>query len=644
MKKYLLLATIILQTTFLFGQSSDWGPWTNVSCFRGIQYSVLNKGYSKITNSYWWNVRWRNNYNEPVSFDGEVIIDGENSLHGRFGAIKPGGIEHYTELPYKSSSTHFTVRVNSVCFSTSWAGCSESLEGWPNYAECDNGTPNYKFNKKVTNNNSPTNSSSNSSNSSENLPDLVREINEKCSKLQQLIQEKNNGNVTGSYNSICAVNKTWDKSQIPSLKIAIGKINNDIENLNGKKSTSEDLSQLVNELNGLCSEIGSINSPTAVSVGKTNCPSGQVYDQKDIPRLKTQINNIKNALGASKKEEENIKRLAEEQKEKYNSAIEKGDSAMQNGDYASAMSYYQNAQQYASTDSEKSIAQQKYNQAFEKKKDAERKERIEKQKKTDDNENIAYASASAATISAMSLFEDSPSLGFSSGKIYMGLNMEKIPIISNNTSPYHINKSYIEAPLRPGFDMGLIVGIANNKKISLYINPKFSYNLSALSEGTSGGNMEYGVSALLRGNWNKDIPWKLYIEGGYIKRVGSFHYDADAAAKSSGATTKTDDVRDGEFNYSVIRYGGGIMFHTIEDDDEYVVKAGVFYDKPSFFPKDVKPVIGFTLQGMMSSLGTLEINYSPNYFIGGNLLYPSMLEKENKSYFGIKFTRTGRLW
>lgn len=286
----------------------------------------------------------------------------------------------------------------------------------------------------------------------------------------------------------------------------------------------------------------------------------------------------------------------------------------------------------------------KYNQAFEAKKTAERKIRVAEQKKRDEQENITYASGLTATAGAMALLQDKPSLGFTSGKIYLGLNMDQIPMISNNTNSYHANKSYVEAPFRPGFDLGLIFGIANNKKVSIYLNPKLSYNISAFAAGVSGGSVEYGGNALIRGNWNKEFPLKFYAEAGYFKRVGDYHYDADAAAQSSGATTATDDVRDGEYNYSVIRYGGGLMLHQVDDPEEFYVKAGVFFDKPSFYPNGIKPNLGFTLQGMYNQIGSLEFYYSPKYFIGGTAMYPSTLERTDKSYFGIRFTRTGRLW
>lgn len=146
-----------LQISLVVGQEPNWGPWTSVSCYKGIQYSINNLGYNKSTNSYWWNIRWRNNYSKAVSFDGVVTIGGESSIRGGWGNIQPGGIQTYTSVPYKSNATNFSVNVTNVCFAERYGGCSRTIAGYPNYADCDNGTPNYKINAQQTSGSSKTN-------------------------------------------------------------------------------------------------------------------------------------------------------------------------------------------------------------------------------------------------------------------------------------------------------------------------------------------------------------------------------------------------------------------------------------------------------------------------------------------------------
>lgn len=561
---------LTFQFALINGQKS-WGAWTNVGCFKGIQFRVNKDRYNEFAKKWEWSIQIKNNYNKKVSLSYKLTTpeDGEKKTNSRT-TIEVGAIDSGDWSLLTTNRNQIQIYVDKVCFHhpNGFDQCSEyNNKDYAAFADCDNGTPNYTI---------------------------------------------------------------WD-----------GKKNSTISN----SDNTNDIQELWKKQISVYKEIKSLEPNTKVEMYE-----GNITDPLDfrIQKIKENIKYLENYLEQLKTGvNEKIKQQEKEKKAKqqqYSSYIQQGDEAMGKEEYSNAMNSYQNAQNYASTDSERSSAQQKYNQAFEAKKSAERKERVADQKLTDDKENVAYAATSGAAITAMSLMEDSPSEGFTSGKFFLGLNIEQLPLISNNTSPYHTSKSYLETPLTPGFDFGLTLGIANNKNISVYLTPRFSYGLNALTTGTSGSSFEYGGTALIRGNWKKDFPLKIYAEGGYFKRNAVFHYDADASAASSGVSSSTDDVRDGEYNYSVLRYGGGIMFHQIDDEEEYVVKGGVFFDKPSFFPKETKPVIGFGLQGLYNKLGSLEIYYSPNYFIGGTLLYPSTLEKENKSYFGIKFTRTGKLW
>ena len=228
MKKIFLLTVLLFQLTIVFAQKPQWGPWTTMACYKGIQYSVANLGYDKSTNKYWWNVRWKNNYSKAVSFDGEVVIDGENSLHGGFGNIQPGGVSTYTSLPYKSNSTNFTVTVNNVCFADRYGGCSATLEGYPNYAECDNGTPNYKVNAKrsaSTNSNSNSQGTSNQNSSTGNIDEQIKTLtkrrNELCLQVAKIDQV--------TYNNIC---DSWQgRNQIQTKEQTLAYLKEDIRKL-----------------------------------------------------------------------------------------------------------------------------------------------------------------------------------------------------------------------------------------------------------------------------------------------------------------------------------------------------------------------------------------------------------------------------
>ena len=656
MKKIFLLIILLFQMNFVFGQICVDSRELYSDGGLTVSYCTISKGQEG--NCRKWNVTIyiRNSSSNKISIAGSNILlasdygmfpaagtcAGSTSYTNASGDVRlafPGqGLGFVTELiPNYNVSHSFVLYTNN-----NYPAVSSYIT--PFIMKMTSSNPQLASNAHTNSENQP-NATSNISN---NLQEAITKFNSLINQAAQVDQQK----ATQIQNDIQrALNSNGNTE---NFKLTI--VNNgirDLENLIARKNTNStnnsentnDIQELWKKQTSLIKEIRSLEPDTKVYAYEGNLSDPLDFRirkiKEDIIYLDNYLEKLKNGASLEKQAQE---KAAQEKQEQYNSYIQQGDEAMGKEDYSNAMNSYQNAQSYATTDSERSSAQQKYNQAFEAKKSAERKERIADHQLTDDQENVAYAATAGAAITAMSLMQDTPSEGFTSGKIFIGLNIEQVPLISNNTSSYHTNKSYLETPLTPGFDFGLTLGIANNKKISVYLTPRFSYGLNALTTGTSGSSFEYGGTAMIRGNWNREFPLKLYAEAGYFKRNADFHYDADASAASSGVTSATDDVRDGEYNYSVLRYGGGIMFHQIDDEEEYMVKGGVFFDKPSFFPKETKPVIGFSLQGLYNKLGSLEIYYSPNYFIGGTLLYPSTLEKENKSYFGIKFTRTGKLW
>lgn len=253
MKKTILFSILLIQLTFVFGQEPEWSPWTSISCYKGIQYSIKNLGYNKSTNNYWWNIKWKNNYSKPVSFDGVVTIDGENTIRGGWGNIQPGEIQTYTSVPYKSSSVNFVIKVSKVCFSDNYGGCSETLEGWANYAECDNGTPNYKINEKSTmnSNNNPPNSNStigNYSNLNEEIRDLQYRQSIACSKLKQQGQPFNNRLCTEGFNGRLTQNEDETQKWVIQLRSQVKELEQMTTSTNSNQQNNSER-QVVTERN-----------------------------------------------------------------------------------------------------------------------------------------------------------------------------------------------------------------------------------------------------------------------------------------------------------------------------------------------------------------------------------------------------------
>ncbi len=589
MKKLFLLTTLFFQLTFVFGQKSDWGPWTSISCFQGIQYSIKNLGYEKSTKNYWWNIRWKNNYSKAVSFDGVVIIDGESSIRGGWGNIQAGEIQTYTSVPYKSSSIHFTVSVSKVCFADRYGGCSETLEGWANYAECDNGTPNYKINGKRTTNSN--NNSTNQTNTESNMDDINEEIKDlqsrqslACAKLQQQGNPFDNRLCSEGFNGALPQNDADTKKWVIQLR-------SQVKELESKLNITKNIT-----------------------------------DEKE---------------NAQKEEELKRQKLAEENNTNYEKYIQAGDNDMISNNYSSAMSNYQSAMSYASNSNQKSTAQEKYNKALKEKEAVDRKIRTDKVKEKDKNENMAYASATAGMIGLMALINDETSSNFISGRLQLGLGMDNIPLITNSISSNTRNKSYLQSSLHPTFYFGFNIGIAETKQIYGNINPFFTAGLNALSAGTTGGHITYGGLVDINVKPIKNSIFGAYIDGGWIWKSGHLDFDYDAVQNN---TTQTDDVRSGDYSYKTIRYGGGLMLHNVDESDYWYVKFGTYWDRADFMGSNNASILNFSLQALDSYIGKFEFIYSPNSYVGGIALYPSNLSKENLDFFMIRFVRQGKLW
>ena len=344
---------------------------------------------------------------------------------------------------------------------------------------------------------------------------------------------------------------------------------------------------------------------------------------------------------AAQKEVARLQKIKDDKRKSFDNNIASGDSALQSKNYDSALSYYSNAQTYADNDIERSFAKSKYDQAFEARRNAEREVRVAKAKKTDERENVNYAVSSTAMLGAMALLQDSYSNDGFVFKLFLGMGIDSSPLLSNNTSVYSVDKTFIEQRLAPSFDIGAKLEFLNNHSISFFLKPQMTYGMSALNEGTSGGFFSYGGVGCLSIGRHYDSKLSIFAEGGWFRRASSFEYDADAA---NNGTTTTDDVRSGEYNYKSIRYGGGIMLRFINNQNkETYFRPGFFYEKPDFFTTATKPILNLSMQINISSELIIEFIYAKNTFIPGEPKFPSTVIPEDKNFFGLKIIRQGNL-
>ena len=156
MRKIFLLTILLFQLNFVFGQNSQWGSWTTISCFSSLSFSVLGNGYVPSINEYSWQVRIKSSYTKKVTFNMTWIVGGERLSIGQV-TLNPGESYGHTPRYFKSSSNNIYVEVDKVCF--------EGQDCYKNgYADCSgnqvlnttsnttNNTTNHSENKSTSNN------------------------------------------------------------------------------------------------------------------------------------------------------------------------------------------------------------------------------------------------------------------------------------------------------------------------------------------------------------------------------------------------------------------------------------------------------------------------------------------------------------
>ncbi len=129
---------------------SDWSSWQQVKCFKGLFYSVRTWGYSNNAKGYLWGIRFRNDYDKPITFSYKLSIGEDIKSDNGFDVtsrLKPGEIwtdggDVFTAKLYQNASTNYWSKVIRVCFgdkpcnSNCFAGC-DVVEGKPNQPDCE---------------------------------------------------------------------------------------------------------------------------------------------------------------------------------------------------------------------------------------------------------------------------------------------------------------------------------------------------------------------------------------------------------------------------------------------------------------------------------------------------------------------------
>jgi hypothetical protein len=389
-----------------------------------------------------------------------------------------------------------------------------------------------------------------------------------------------------------------------------------------------------------CANYGSNGSGDNGSSGLVN-NSGKTAEQKaaDDAAEKAQ----KEADDKADRE----RKAAEEKANNYNDYMSKGNSALSDEKFDDAINYYNTAANYASGEGDINAVNEAIARARKLKADAARKVRVEEELKREEVANNTTVAATTATVGLMALLNDGYSDKPFSVKFLLGVGMEGIHLNVNET--FKRNSATQRMTTFDGY-LGFNATVFNNKGISLELSPFFNYGLIAFQTGYSGGKISYGGSGTLYLSKKSTSKIKLFAEGGYIKRSGDLNFDQDVANGNSATSTAsaTDIVQKGEYNYSVLKYGGGFMLRFVHQNDndkwvETTIKPGFFFEKPSFALPSDKPIMVANLQLNIESIMCLDVSYSKNYAIGGKINYPQNYKLENGNYWNFRIIRKGKL-
>lgn len=107
----------------------DWGPWSQTSCFRGLDFRVKYRGENYDGTSHKWSVQFRNRYQNKIFFNYEVYNSRPSSPRTTNRMDLSSGAESsgYRDF-YMNNSQSIYVYVDKVRFTS---------DGLQDYYDCD---------------------------------------------------------------------------------------------------------------------------------------------------------------------------------------------------------------------------------------------------------------------------------------------------------------------------------------------------------------------------------------------------------------------------------------------------------------------------------------------------------------------------
>lgn len=476
--KQIIIILLALITFEAMGQKdgdgkSDWGPWYQNPCFKGLSYRFRCLGYVKSIDNYTYQVQVKNDYPQLVHYDikaHEETYEGNFEVGGGGGrfSTKPGELQYISSWYGEKYSKTFSAKIDNVCFfnDNNLASCIDNC-----YAQCD-------ARPKVP-----------------NQPD--------CSK------KTNTNNSSNSYQNQTSTDQT----------------NSEIDNLNEYLTRISDSDP---EKQRIIREVGVITASSTLTDSQRAARIKTLTGQ-----AKARAEQLDGEETARKTEEDRQRKILEERDNTMRSHVQKGDDAYNSGQYANAKIHYSNALNFATTDQNKQEIQAAIARAQQAIEAEQRKQRIEQKQKVEQQNNTAAAAGIASGLGILALLEDEESDGFFSAKFRFGLGIEWVPLLTNSTMK-QTTRTDILTPIM--LNMGLKLVLGNDKPVSAHVTPEAGYGLMAFSAGSDGSMYNFGGMVGIHAGRRAESLLKVVGEAGYIKRGGSYNYDGDVASGGTTAT------------------------------------------------------------------------------------------------------------
>ena len=207
-----------------------------------------------------------------------------------------------------------------------------------------------------------------------------------------------------------------------------------------------------------------------------------------------------------------------------------------------------------------------------------------------------------------------------------GIGWDKLPLIINQDSVAP-GKSFTGYTSHPVLQIGGVLGLFNNKSISLALYPFFSYGFN-MKSGEQGTHYTYGLKADLFFSLDKTSTLKLLISGGYTGRNGTWNFTGTELQKA-------------DYNYGLIHYGLGIRY--TESHGKFWLQPGLYYDAPTTTPVyGPTPYMVANIETGLGKKWQIGLSYGKDYFAQGTLKY-ALVSPANQDYFGLRILHNFRL-